>query len=289
MKSILKQKLFGAHYILLFIFGSLFITLPVFAQLETFENGGIVDKNTQKDDEQTDLDKSKYTPTGLSGAPQDDGSVRLQWSDKAKDEDGYKVQRRSSGGDWIGVADLDRGSEKYTDQSARRGETYSYRVRAYNESSETEYSSVVVVTTAPQDVEDFLTNDIVKDEIERVVALTAQEKDEIISNLESELRVANEDLQKSSEQLVETQACDITVIPEEQIQKEMESRCESFPGSQKINDTASKTGSLLTQIFSNTTARIVMSGLLLFVVLNNVWWHITHRSVRKELHYHKNK
>jgi len=289
VKFILKQKTLHYFFLSYWAIGFLFFSFPVSAQIETLENGGIVDKNTQRDDDEVDLDDSDYTPTGLSAQALQDGPVSLRWDDEADDEIGYKIQRRVGGGSWVGIADLEEDSDDYTDRSAKRDTTYSYRVRAYNNSSETDYSSTVTVTTVPIDPDELLGNDIVKQEIERVVTLTNKEKDEVISDLEASLRVANEDLQKSSEQLVETQACDISVIPEDQIQKEVESRCESFPGSQQISDTANKTGSLISQLFANTTARILMSGLLLFVVLNNVWWHMTHKTVRKELHYHKHK
>lgn len=273
----------------------LLFAVPVLAQIETIDNGGIVDKNTQKDNEKNDavdLDKSKYKPSGMSAVARDDGTVRLTWSDKAKGEDGYKVQRRAGSGDWQGIADLDKNSESYTDRSASRGVTYNYRVRAYNDSSNSDYSTIATVTTVdPEPLSDaeILANDTVQKKITEAVADQEKKDQAIIANLEEELRKVKETYKESTGDLEQTAACNIDVIPEDQIQAVVKERCETYPGKEQLEKAAGKTGSLLSQIFSSTKARILMSLLLLGFVLNNVWWHISHKSVRKELNHHKER
>lgn len=288
----MKYSLFCLKYLLALcsllavFFG---FSFDAYAQLETISNGGIVDGNTQKDDDDddVDLDKSKYKPGSMSSRTRSDGAIALSWNDEAKGEDGYQVYRKRGGGSWQSLAVLDKNIESYIDRSTKPDQTYQYRVRAYNSSSETDYSSVVTVRTAPQDPNELLSNDVVQKEISDAVSREKEKSEQSILNLEEELRKANSDLKKSNEKLEQTEACSIDVIPDAEIEREVEARCQTYPGKQQIEKATEKTTSLLSQLFASTTARIVMSGLLLFGVLNNVWWHMTHRSVRREMHHHR--
>jgi hypothetical protein len=273
-------------------FGFFVMVNPVSAQIETIENGGIIDRNTQIDNEdsdETDLDQSKYTPEDLSAQVQGDGSIRLRWSDEAKDEDGYKVQRKRGSGSWQSIADLGKSTESFTDRSTVADAVYAYRVKAYNGSSETEYSDSVTTTTPPPSTEEILGNDVVQAEIAKSVQDSVQEKEDLISNLEQELRLANEDLKKSTEQLEQTQACSIDVIPEKEIERVVDERCQRLPGANAVEVVTQKTTTLISDFFASTKGRLIMSGIILFAVLNNVLWHVTHRSVRKKLHHHRNE
>lgn len=69
-------------------------------------------------------------PAGLAGT-QDKSVVKLTWTAGAeKDLDGYIVERKS-GDEWKQVGGL-RSTPDYTDGSVREGETYAYRVVAYD-------------------------------------------------------------------------------------------------------------------------------------------------------------
>lgn len=268
-----------------------YVPNSVYAQIETIENGGIVDKNTQIDNEsendERDLEKSKYKPEDLSARVQDDGTIRLNWKDEAKDEAGYKVSRKKGSGSWQSVADLDKNTESFTDRSVIADTTYVYRVKAYNNSSETEYSDSASASTPPPTPEEILGNDIVRAEIERAVKSSVQEQEELISDLEQQLRLANEDLKKSSEKLEQTKACSIDVIPEKEIEKVVEERCERLPGANAVEEVTQKTTSIVADFLGSVKGRLILSGLILFIALNNVLWHITHRSVRKKMHHHR--
>ena len=273
------------------IFGVMCLPYGAIAQIETIENGGIVDRNTQQDneedDDERDLDDDDYRPENLTASTEDDGSVRLSWEDNAKEENGYTVQRKSGGGSWQSIADLDGSTERYTDRSTKPDTVYTYRVRAYNNSSETEYADSVTVTTPPLTTEELLAYDAVQQEIQRAVEDSVEEKEAVISDLEKQLRVANEDLKKSSEKLEQTSICSIEEVPESQIVKIVEERCERIPGANTVEAVTEKTTSIFSQVFSSTKGRLILSGLFLFAILNNVVWHITHKSVRKELHHHR--
>ena len=74
---------------------------------------------------------SLLTPTGLS-LSSSSGQVSLTWTDNATGEDGYKVERKTSGGSYNQIAALNANSTSYTDNSLIDGTVLSYRVKAAN-------------------------------------------------------------------------------------------------------------------------------------------------------------
>ncbi len=74
--------------------------------------------------------------TARSGA----GTVSLDWSDNSEsDLAGYRIYRRSASGEYASIATTR--SSAYTDNSVRGGETYYYRVKAYDTSGNHSYWS----------------------------------------------------------------------------------------------------------------------------------------------------
>jgi hypothetical protein len=68
-------------------------------------------------------------------------SIALAWTDNADDEVGYIVQRSVDGFHWVEVADLGASAEDFIDTGLLTGETYSYRVYAYNSIGNSAYSN----------------------------------------------------------------------------------------------------------------------------------------------------
>ena len=109
-------------------------------------NGGNNDNNNDNNDDQVDeLDR----PTGLNASAQDD-YITLSWN-SVSGASGYYVYRSSSSSgyyDKIGTVT----STYYTDYSPMEGKNY-YKVKAYNSSSESEYSSYAYCSYAkPEEV-----------------------------------------------------------------------------------------------------------------------------------------
>ncbi|MFT4921727.1 MAG: hypothetical protein ACI8XM_000933 [Haloarculaceae archaeon] len=75
-------------------------------------------------------------PTALTATATSTTTVELSWTDNDDHEDGWEVlrQRVTDDGTWPEevIADLPRGTEAYTDDSAAPGTEYNYRVRTYN-------------------------------------------------------------------------------------------------------------------------------------------------------------
>jgi hypothetical protein len=72
--------------------------------------------------------------------------VNLAWTDNANNATGEVVQRSTNGANWNTIATLSGSASSYSDTSLRKGQTYSYRVYAYNSFGNSPYSNVVSVT-----------------------------------------------------------------------------------------------------------------------------------------------
>lgn len=70
-------------------------------------------------------------PTNLTAVVNASLNVELGWSDNASNEDGYKIERRLSGSTWSEIADVAANTTAWTDTTVASGESYDYRVRAY--------------------------------------------------------------------------------------------------------------------------------------------------------------
>ena len=77
----------------------------------------------------------------VAGVSKVSGGVKVTWG-KITGADGYRVYRRTNGGDWVRIADLKGGSTvTYMDESVSSGSKYTYTVRAYSGSTLSGYES----------------------------------------------------------------------------------------------------------------------------------------------------
>ncbi|SMP66112.1 stalk domain-containing protein [Anoxynatronum buryatiense] len=96
-------------------------------------------------------------PTNLTAASKTQGVITLRWMDQSDNEHGFIVERRGKINDFSQVAVLSRNTLEYTDSEASTypifpGETYYYRVKAFNDEDQSAYSNIVEITalkTAP--------------------------------------------------------------------------------------------------------------------------------------------
>ncbi len=89
---------------------------------------------------------SLLSPTGLSANNVSSNSVSLQWIDRAKGEDGYRLERKTGNGTYSIISTLPQNSVSYTDTTVNDGLSYSYRVKAFNDIAESESNEISVVT-----------------------------------------------------------------------------------------------------------------------------------------------
>lgn len=77
------------------------------------------------------------------------GRVSLTWVDNADDESGYRIERAVDGGAFSTIASLPENSTEFLDTNLDSDTTYSYRVRAWNNTGVSEAAGEVSVVTDP--------------------------------------------------------------------------------------------------------------------------------------------
>ena len=95
-----------------------------------------------------------HAPTNLCIYLVDDQNISLTWEDNCDFEDGYIVECGSGSG-FIELARLGVDVEEYTDTEIEYGQSYTYRVKAYTNYNESEYSnqnSVIVKINPASDL-----------------------------------------------------------------------------------------------------------------------------------------
>ncbi len=86
-------------------------------------------------------------PAGVTAEPYTIRAVRIRWQDQDNETE-YRIERSPNGSSgWVQVGTAPLDSSSYIDQGLVQGETYFYRVRAYNASGNSAYSSVVSSAT----------------------------------------------------------------------------------------------------------------------------------------------
>ena len=97
-------------------------------------------------------------PDDLAAYAESDSKIELTWENNAYDVLGFKIERRTSDEedteyeqiDMVlkdDVYDADEGEYVYTDTGLSDDTTYYYRIRAYNEAADSDYSTAAYATT----------------------------------------------------------------------------------------------------------------------------------------------
>src|SRR5206468_695314 len=87
---------------------------------------------------------SRLTATTLSST-----STRIDWTDNANNETGFKIERSPNGSGWSQIATVGANVTTYTDTTLNHNKTYYYRVRATNAIGDSAYSNTANATTPP--------------------------------------------------------------------------------------------------------------------------------------------
>lgn len=91
---------------------------------------------------------SLLIPSNLTAAAASSTSITLSWKDNATGEDGYRIERKVSGGSYATIKTLGPNATSYTDSGLSPSTTYFYRVIAYNDIGESpSYSNEASATT----------------------------------------------------------------------------------------------------------------------------------------------
>ena len=86
-------------------------------------------------------------PTGLVLTVVDRTDIKLDWTDNATNEDGYKIERSLNGVDFTVIDTVAANTETYTDEDLSEDTKYYYRVRAYKGAEYSAYTDTEDETT----------------------------------------------------------------------------------------------------------------------------------------------
>jgi len=86
-------------------------------------------------------------PTNLQIQSVDYNKIDLKWQDSSNFERGYKIERKVEGGSYSQIATVSSDITSYTDTGLTPGTTYHYRIRAYNNAGDSNYSNEVSTNT----------------------------------------------------------------------------------------------------------------------------------------------
>jgi subtilisin family serine protease len=88
------------------------------------------------------------SPTSLQAVPISSSQVSLTWTDNSQTEDGYRIERKEGGGNFIQIAMTGPNITTFTDSGLSPSTNYTYRIRAFNSvGGDSQYSNEASLTT----------------------------------------------------------------------------------------------------------------------------------------------
>lgn len=90
-------------------------------------------------------------PTDLVGTTVSAFELNLSWTDNSDDENGFRIERRRYGGVFGGIAIVGPNVTSYNDAELNSYTTYYYRVQAYNDAGNSDYTNQAAATTAQEE------------------------------------------------------------------------------------------------------------------------------------------
>jgi VCBS repeat-containing protein len=100
-----------------------------FYRVRAYNNGG----NSSYSNEASANTQPPIAPTALSAAATSTSQITLRWTDQSTNETGFKIERKLGiSGAWAQIATVGANVTTYIDANRTVGQTYYYRVRAYN-------------------------------------------------------------------------------------------------------------------------------------------------------------
>ena len=101
-----------------------------------------------------DVSDNNFTVTNLPAAPGNltataNGlsTINLSWKDNSSNEDGFKIERKTSSSSFNEIAMVGAGMTTYSDVGLASNTAYTYQVRAFNANGNSSYSNTATATT----------------------------------------------------------------------------------------------------------------------------------------------
>lgn len=102
---------------------------------------------------------SPLNPPSALSASLSGNAVQLNWTDNSGNEDGFTLERTLSGGTFSAIHTAAVNQTSFLDNTVSEGNTYVYRIKAFNAGSQSDYSNTDTITvfTLPPDAPSNLT------------------------------------------------------------------------------------------------------------------------------------
>ena len=100
-----------------------------------------------------------FATTTLFGA-----DLVLTWDDNSNNEDGFEVYRKQNQGEWLLIGATNSDDSQFVDHVVPVGTMLSYRVRAWNQFGQSDYTNIVSVNTFPPAAPSGLNGAVIKSE-----------------------------------------------------------------------------------------------------------------------------
>ncbi len=95
-------------------------------------------------------DTQPSAPSELEAETDDENAIFLSWTDNSNDEVGFKIERSMEDEeDYTQIATVGKNKTSYEDYGLSSDTVYYYRLRAYKEASDSDYSASATATTDP--------------------------------------------------------------------------------------------------------------------------------------------
>ena len=95
----------------------------------------------------TTLGSIPSAPSGLMASAVSKTQINLSWIDNSNNETGFKIDRRLGFGAWGEIATVGTNIRVYSNSGLAAGRSYGYRVRAYNGSGDSSYTTESTAST----------------------------------------------------------------------------------------------------------------------------------------------
>jgi subtilisin family serine protease len=101
---------------------------------------------------------SLWAPANLVGTPTSTTQISLTWIERATDESGYRIERRTESGSYSLIQTLGANASSFSDSGLTDGTKYFYRVKAFNDLGEspayqTNETSVATLLSPPTNLQ----------------------------------------------------------------------------------------------------------------------------------------
>ncbi|MEW6416696.1 MAG: fibronectin type III domain-containing protein [Nitrospirota bacterium] len=117
-------------------------------RVRAYNEGG--DSNYSNEANATTLPLPPTSPSGLTATTISSIQVNLSWADTSNNETGFKIERKEEvSGTYSQIATVGTNVTIYSDRGLTANTTYYYRVRAYNDAGDSNYSNEANATTLP--------------------------------------------------------------------------------------------------------------------------------------------